>query len=134
MQNNKLTLQVSELDLAICRLPPDADLPVWIRESDLVSITRTKDELSIVCSENCVPEEVIAERHWRMVKVKGPLDFSLTGVISSLTTPLSKAGIAVFVISTFETDYLLMKPIQFDGALAILRDSFIIEILEKNDG
>jgi hypothetical protein len=127
MQNHKLTLQVSNLDLTICRLPREAELPAWIEESEMVSFTRTEDELSIVCSEYCVPEDVIAERHWRMLKVKGPLDFSLTGVIATLTAPLSEAGIAVFVISTFETDYLLVKSKQFDDALDILRDSFIIE-------
>ena len=127
MQHHRLTLQVSELDLAICRLPPGAGLPDWIYEGDLVSVTRTKDELSIVCSEFCVPEDVIAERHWRMLKVKGPLDLSLTGVIATLTAPLSEAGIAVFVISTFETDYLLVKSEQFDNALEILRESHIIE-------
>jgi len=127
MQHLKLTLQVPELDLAICRLPPDAGLPAWIDEGGLLSVTRTKDELSIVCSEECVPEDVMAERHWRMLKVKGPLDLSLTGVIARLTAPLSKEGIAVFVISTFETDYLLVKAKQFDDALGILRESFIIE-------
>jgi hypothetical protein len=127
MQYDKLTLQVSGLDLAICRLPPDAALPVWIDEGDLLSVTRTKDELSIVCSEYCVPENIHAERHWRMLKVKGPLDFSLTGVIATLTAPLSEAGIAVFVISTFDTDYLLIKSKQFDDALEILRERYIIE-------
>lgn len=116
------------MDLAICRLPPGAELPAWIDEGDLLSVTRTKDELSIVCSAFCVPEDVTAERHWRMVKVKGPLDLSLTGVIATLTTPLSEKGISVFVISTFETDYLLLRSEQFDDAIELLRDSFIIEI------
>jgi hypothetical protein len=122
-----LTLQISELDLAICRLPPDAALPEWIGEDDFISVTRTPDELSIVCSGHAVPGDVEAERNWRMLKVKGPLDFSLTGILTSLITPLSDAGIALFALSTFETDYLLVKADRFDQAIGILGNRCIIE-------
>ena len=70
--NHTLTIQISGLKLAICRIPPDAAIPNWIGENCFVSVTRTPDEVSIVCSEDHVPEDVEAERNWRMVKVKGP--------------------------------------------------------------
>jgi hypothetical protein len=74
-----------------------------------------------------VPGEVKAERNWRMVGIKGPLDFSMTGVLASLVSPLSDAGIAVFAISTYDTDYLLVKADCFDRALEILELTYIIE-------
>jgi uncharacterized protein len=128
MLHHPITLEVTEMDLAICRLPPDAPLPGWIETGQFVSITRTPDELSVVCSEPCAPTDVICERHWRLLKVKGPLDFSLTGIIVSLVTPLSEAGISTFAISTFDTDYLLVKEVDFTRALELLRKICSIEM------
>jgi hypothetical protein len=105
---------------AVCRLQPDEPWPDWPRGGALFSITRTPDELSIVCPESAVPESVQAERGWRCLKVGGPLDFALTGVLSSLTTPLAAAGISVFALSTYDTDYLLLKRDDFDRGLEIL--------------
>jgi hypothetical protein len=127
MQKHKLTLQISEARMAICRLPPDATLPGWIGENGFVSLTRTPDELSIVCIEEWVPSNVEAERNWRMLKVKGPLDFSLTGILASLISPLSDAGIAIFALSTYDTDYLLLKEGNLNRAISILGRTCIIE-------
>jgi len=127
MQNHSLSLQVSELKLAVCWLPPNASLPSWIRENDFFSLTRTRDELSIICDENQVPEDVKAERNWRMIKVSGPLDFAQTGVLASLLNPLAEAGIALFALSTFETDYLLLKEENLDRATEILGREHNIE-------
>ena len=127
MTNYKLTLQLRELKLAVCRLPAKAALPRWVAEDSFVSITRTSDELSIVCSERHVPLDVKAERNWRMIKLKGPFDFNLTGVLASLLTPLSDAGIPIFAISTYDTDYLLLKEEYFDRAISILELTCIIE-------
>ena len=127
MLKHTLTLQIFEPELAICRLPPTSSIPEWIGKSDFISVTRTPDELSIVCSEDRVPVEVEAERNWRMVGVKGPLDFTMTGILTSLVSPLSDAGIAVFAISTYDTDYLLVKADRFDRALEILELTYIIE-------
>jgi hypothetical protein len=132
MLNHTLTLQISKLELAICRLPPDSPLPSWIGENDFTSVTRTPDELSIVCKESCLPGSVKAERNWRMIKVKGPLDFSLTGVLASLLTPLSNAGIALFALSTYDTDYLLLKEENLNRAIGILEHTCIIEKLPEN--
>lgn len=126
MLNYTLTLEISELELAICHLPPTSSIPDWIGESDFSSVTRTQDELSIVCREDLVPADVKAERNWRMLGIKGPLDFSMTGVLASLVNPLADADIAVFAISTYDTDYLLVKEDRFEQALEILQLSCII--------
>ncbi len=95
----------------ICRLEPDAAVPDWADSSSvgLRSITRTADELSIVCDEKDVPEGVKCESGWRAMRVAGTLDFSLSGVLASLATPLADAGVSIFAISTFDTDYLLVR-------------------------
>jgi hypothetical protein len=80
-------------------------------------ITRPDDELSIVCGEANIPEGVTCERGWRSAKVQGPLDFGLTGVVASLTTTLADAGVSVFVLSTYDTDYLLVKEDRLDKAI-----------------
>ncbi len=105
---------------AICRLEPDADVPSWAT-GEVVAITRTPDELSILCSQNNVPENVRSESDWRCFRVVGPLDFSLVGVIASLTSTLASANISVFVISTFDTDYILVKESSFEAAVQSLR-------------
>jgi hypothetical protein len=127
MQKHKLTLQISETRMAICRLPPEATLPGWIEENGFVSLTRTPDELSIVCIEEWVPSDVEAEHNWRMLKVKGPLDFSLTGILASLISPLSDAGIAIFALSTYDTDYLFLKEENLNRAISILDRTCTIE-------
>ena len=127
MLKHTLTLKISEPGLAICRFSPDAAIPARLGESDFVSITRTPDELSIVCGENSIPDDVEAERNWRLIKVMGPLDFSLTGILASLISPLADAGISIFAISTFDTDYLLVKKDTMKRALGILQQTCIIE-------
>lgn len=120
MNDTTLTLQVLDQKLAICRLAGDEAVPDWCSKGSFVSITRTPGELSLVCEEVLVPEELNVERNWRALKVKGPLDFSLTGILSSLLTPLANAGIPVFAISTFDTDYLLLKQDQLQKAIRLL--------------
>ena len=104
---------------AVCRLSVDTAIPTWAAGS-FVSITRTVDELSIVCTESSVPADVQAERSWRMLRVNGTLDFALIGILAALTVPLANAGISVFAISTFDTDYLLVKQDKLDQAITAL--------------
>ncbi len=85
------------------------------------SITRTADELSIVCPQESVPEGVPCERGWSCLRVAGTIPFSVIGVLSSLTSPLANAGISVFAISTFDTDYLLIKVKDWARAVDVLR-------------
>jgi hypothetical protein len=93
---------------AICRLQADAMLPGWATGA-FVSITRTPHELSVVCPEQCVPKDVRHEGSWRILEVEGPMDLSLVGVLASLTQTLAKANINLFALSTFDTDYLMVK-------------------------
>jgi Uncharacterized conserved protein len=106
--------------LAVCRLPPSSPLPPWIAGA-FTSITRTNDELSIVCDEPAVPEDVQAERGWRVLKVEGPIPFEVTGVAAALVAPLADARISVFLLATYDTDYLLVKDETFARALEVLR-------------
>jgi hypothetical protein len=117
MANEKHTLAVLPDTLAICRLPKDASLPDWALTGAFVSITRTNDELSIVCNQVRVPEDVLCERGWRGLKVEGLLDFSLTGILAALTAPLAEAEISIFPVSTFDTDYLLVKEADLHKAI-----------------
>ena len=106
---------------AILRLAPDAPVPDWATKGDFNSITRTADELSIVCRQDAVPEGVRCERGWRCLRVAGTLDFSLVGVLASLLVPLAKAGVSVFAVSTFDTDYLLVKEADLERTVAALQ-------------
>ncbi len=95
--------------LAICRLPAGAPIPDWAATGAFSSITRTPDEVSIVCSQSSVPPGVQSQAGWRAFQVQGPLDFALTGILVRLTAPLATAGVPVFALSTFDTDYLLVR-------------------------
>ena len=114
------TLQALPGLYAVGRLPPDAPWPRWAK-GEFVSISRTADELSVVCAAECVPAEVRCERGWRCLRVADVLDFSMVGVLSSLTASLAESGVSVFAVSTFDTDYLLVKEVDFDRACAALR-------------
>jgi hypothetical protein len=120
MVEQQITLSLLPETLAVCRLDPHAEIPAWALPGDFVSITRTMVELSIVCPERRVPEEIGREGGWRALKVEGPLDFTLTGILASLAGPLAQAAIPVFAISTYETDYLLVKQTNLDRAVQVL--------------
>ena len=106
---------------AVVRLDRDADIPSWAIEGGLFSITRTNEELSVVCSQSAVPEGVTSERGWRCFRVARQIAFSVVGVLASLTEPLAKAGVSVFAISTFDTDYLMVNEHTLDRAMEALR-------------
>jgi hypothetical protein len=108
---------------AVCRLDPRADPPSGWNSAPFFSLTRTPDELSIVCSERTAPGAARVERGWRCLRVEGPLDFSLTGILAGLTSPLAERGVSVFSISTFDTDYLLVKHDQLAQARAALEEA-----------
>ena len=115
-----MKLTVLAAPVAVCRLAADAPLPSWPRGA-FVSITRTAEELSIVCDDDAVPADVQVERDWRALKLEGPIPFAMTGVASALLAPLAAAQISVFLISTYDTDYLLLKSDVFARAAGILR-------------
>jgi uncharacterized protein len=109
---------------AVCRLSPGATLPTW-PSGTFVSITRTPDELSIVCDESSVPDDVRAERDWRALRVEGPIPFEVTGVAAGICAPLAAAGISVFLVATFDTDYVLVKADTYGRAVDALRETGI---------
>ena len=109
MKLKKLSLEILPDRMAVCRFEPTAPLPDWIGEAGFYSFTRTDAELSIVCPETHLAPGTTSETGWRCFKVQGLLDFSETGIILSLTQPLAENGVAVFVISTFDTDYFMVK-------------------------
>jgi hypothetical protein len=116
----RLKFRVLGEPLAVCRLAANADIPGWVQTRKFHCVTRTEDELSIVCTENNLPEDVIAERGWVALKLDGPFPFSMTGVLASFLQPLAQARIPVFVISTFDTDYVLLKQQDLERSIAAL--------------
>ena len=122
--HDPLTLSVMPGRLAIARLAPDAPLPAAVG-SALWSATRTADELSLVCDEAAVPAGAQrVERGWRALRVHGPIAFDVTGVIAGLTAALAAAGIPVFALSTYDTDYLLVRESHLERALEVLGGRF----------
>ncbi len=111
-------MKLAEIEgrFAVCRLGPSDPVPPDLDPGSFLSITRTADELSIVCPESAVPPGVPTERGWIAIRVAGDLDFALTGVLASLAVPLAEAGVPIFVISTFRTDYLLIRHDQREAA------------------
>jgi hypothetical protein len=126
--SDPLSLIVLPKRLTICKLPATAPIPGWATTGPLCSISRTTDELSVVVPESNVPTGEAAEGDvmhrqdgWRALKVKGPLDFALTGILASLATPLAEAGVPILAISTYETDYVLVPEPQLRSAVDALR-------------
>ena len=107
---------------AVCRLAPGDPTPSWAT-GEFVSISRTKDELSIVCDAARVPPEVKAERDWRCLALQGPIPFDVVGVAARITTALAEARISVFFVSTYDTDYVLVRSSSVDAAMTALRAS-----------
>lgn len=115
-----LDLTVEAWELAVSRLPPDAPVPDWAMRGAFHAITRTPLELSIVCAAALVPDGVRSEKGWRCLSVAGPIAFDETGVLSSVAAPLAEAGIGIFAISTFDTDYVLVPGRKLEAALLAL--------------
>jgi hypothetical protein len=118
---HRLELLILDDRLAVCRPGQVSSVPQWSTSGDFFSVTRTPEELSIVCQESIVPEGVRAEKGWRVLRVVGTFEFSMVGILASLTTPLAEAGIGLFAISTFDTDYLLVKEEDLVRAVEALR-------------
>ena len=119
-----LTLQVLEGTFAVVRLPANAGLPWWAANSEgFLSFTRTSAETSIVCDQRRLPDGVQAERDFRALRVEGPLSFSAVGVLASIAQPLAQAGVSIFVISTFDTDYVLVSEPNLGASVRVLREA-----------
>ena len=105
---------------AIVRLPPDANVPAAALVPPFHSVTRTPDELSLVCPDDAVPDGARVERGWAVLVLAGPFPFELTGILLSFLAPLAEAGVGIFAMSTFDTDYVLVKREKLDEAVAAL--------------
>ena len=116
-----LDLTVLQGSFAIVRLAADAPVPGWATKGGFCSVTRTTDELSVVCAEDQVPGGLETEIGWRALKVKGPFAFSEIGILAALAAPLAEAKVSLFAISTFDTDYLLISEKQLHAAIAALK-------------
>lgn len=123
----KLKLKLLYAKYGVARLNKDENVPHWATCKNFLSITKTDDELSIVSEEENFPVSVKCERNWRILKVLGPLDFSLIGILSSISTTLAKQKVSIFAISTYDTDYILVKEASLDVAIKALEEAnFII--------
>jgi uncharacterized protein len=115
-----LNLRVLDGHMSVCQLHPESEVPEWAVTGGFYSVTRTRDELSVVCMEE-VPEGVRSEGGWRALMLEGPFEFSEVGVLASVAAPLAEAGVGVFAVSTFDTDYVLVKEEKLESAVAALR-------------
>jgi hypothetical protein len=116
----KLALELLPERYAVVRLGADAALPAWLRDDGFRNVSWTADELSIVCEESQPPADAHAERGWRCLKLRGPFDFALTGILLSVLEPLAAADVGIFAVSTFDTDYVLVKEAQLQAAVDAL--------------
>ena len=115
-----VTLQVLAGEFAVCRLPPDEPVPAWAGSAVFSSVTRTPDELSIICESRRLPAGQKAEGGWRLVKLVGPFDFGAVGILASVAVPLARAGISLLTVGTFDTDYVLVKGDHLEAAVHAL--------------
>lgn len=121
------TLTLHATRLAICRFEPDSPLPSWVFHdgATLWCVMRTPSEMSVVCADDDLPPSVTkVERGWRAFQLEGPIPFEETGVLASLVAPLAAAGVPVFALSTFDTDWLLVREAHLAKARAVLEPSY----------
>jgi hypothetical protein len=117
----RLPLILLPQSLAICRLAPESAIPAWASgHARFLSISRTEAELSLVASQTEIPADVQCERDYRALRVRGPLPLDLVGILASIANPLAEAGLSIFAISTYDTDYVLVKAANLDSAVAVL--------------
>ena len=115
-QRALLTLSVLPGAYAICRMDPASERPRFADGGSFWSEIRTPDEISIVCLEGLVPPGITHEGGWRILKCEGPLDFALTGIMAAIADPLADAGVPIFPLATYDTDYVLVKNAQLELA------------------
>ena len=118
-----LTLIVLKNSYAICRFDKTSSIPEWVSKSDFYSVTRTQDELSIVCNQLIIEsdETFLFDKDWRCIKIDSLLDLSLIGIIAGISNILKENKIPIFTISTYNTDYILVKKQHLDNAIESLR-------------
>ena len=120
MNSRSMTLELLAGSYAVARLDAADPVPAWAGAAPFVSVTRTEAELSVVCPQGAVPPGVRAEAGWRCLRVQGPLGFGTTGVLASLAGPLASSGVSIFVVSTYDTDYLMVQERDLDRGVDAL--------------
>lgn len=123
MEAPKLRIALLSDSLAVCRLQPDSVLPDWALAGGFCSATRTADGLTVICGTDRVPADVHASRGWRVLKIEGPLDLNLVGILVSVAAPLAQAGVAILPVGAYETDYILIRNEQLDTAIKALQST-----------
>ena len=118
---HRLRFRVLDEKFAVCQLPAGSAIPQWATGDRFFSVTQTSEELSIVCEQRRVPPGVRLEADWVALKLEGPFPFAMTGVLASFLQPLAQAGIPIFAVSTFDTDYVLLKQEKLEQALHALK-------------
>jgi len=116
----KLNLELLPERLAICRLDAKAPVPPWAQKGNFTTITRTTEELSVVCPDASVPRDIKCETGRRAFRVSGTLDFAAVGILAALANPLAQAEISTFVISTYDTDYVMVDESVLEKAIRVL--------------
>ena len=119
--SHTLTLSLLTGRYAVAKLPAGVQIPESATHGEFFCVTRTADELSLVTAERNVPAGANVAEGWRVLKVHGPFEFTEVGVLASLTEPLAHDGVAIFVVSTFDTDYLLVREENLRAAIAALQ-------------
>ncbi len=122
MKQRQLQLSLLKDKYGICTLPNTAPIPDWALTQSLASITRTEKELTIVCRLEILPSQYQSDLKWRCFKIDGSFDLNQIGVISSISSPLADAGISIYVISTYDTDYFLIKEQNLEKTISTLSD------------
>lgn len=116
-----LNLLLLKDKLSVCRLAPSEKVPAWAMSGGgFTSVTRTADELSVVCPQGAAPKGTKCESGWRIFKIEGPLDFALTGILVAVGKPLADAGVSIFAVSTYDTDYVMVKEQNVEKAVRAL--------------
>ena len=116
----KLKVRLLDGIYAICQINDGEKVPSWVEEKGFFSVTKTDDEISVVMLQDKISYDIKAEKDWRILKVEGTLDFSLIGILAKISSVLAKNQISIFVISTFNTDYILVKEENIEKAMAVL--------------
>jgi hypothetical protein len=119
---NRLTIDLRPGDYSLSRLPAGSDVPK-MPSDEFFSVTSTPGEMSVVSPTSAVPAGAKVDEGWRLLTVRGPLEFTLTGIMASLAGSLAAAGVPLFAVSTFDTDHILVKQTDLDRAVAALREA-----------
>lgn len=115
-----ITLILQKETMAVCRLSPKEQVPEWVHAEPFACITRTSDELSLLLPQAKIPEDWKAERDWRLFKLSGPLDFNLIGILASIANPLALASIPIYALSTYDTDYFMVRAWELEQTCKVL--------------